>query len=106
MKLITRIPTHLNDGSPVSAESMQTIWMMIAERFGGVSVDPPGSGAWLDEQGKVYDEPSYLVTFATANRSDYVDARQLVIEIGKLLGQKAMYFEVQYFDGVEIIDTT
>ena len=31
-------------------------------------------------------------------------ARELVIQIGRQLGQRAMYFEVRYFDGVEIID--
>ena len=46
---------------------------MIADKFGGVSVDGPGQGAWIGEDGRMLD-------------------------------QKAMYFEVQYFDGVEIID--
>jgi hypothetical protein len=32
------------------------------------------------------------------------EARELVLRIGQKLGQKAMYFEVRYFDGVEILE--
>ena len=48
------------------------------------------------------DEPSYVLTVA-CSREDYSLARQLVIDIGRRLDQRAMYFEVRYFDGVEII---
>lgn len=102
MKITTRIPTHLNDGSAVAESVMQTIRERIATEFGGVSVDGPGQGVWIGDDGKSYDEPSYLVTFAT-DRVNYATARDLVIEIGRMLDQEAMYFEVQYFDGVEII---
>lgn len=102
MKLTTRIPTHLNDGTPVDASTMQTIRVMIANEFGGVSVDGPGQGLWIAADGTPYDEPSYLVTFAASDRSSYAAARKLVMEIGRMLAQEAMYFEVQYFDGVEV----
>ncbi len=103
MKLTTRIPTHYNDGRPVSVEVLGDIRRMIADKFGGVSVDGPGQGAWIGTDGKMYDEASYVVTFAT-ERVRYSEAREVVIAIGRLLEQEAMYFEVQYFDGVEIID--
>ncbi len=104
MKVTTRIPTRLNDGRAVSVEVLGDIRRMIADQFGGVSVDGPGQGAWIGEDGRMYDEASYVVTFAT-ERIRYAEARNLVIKIGQMLEQEAMYFEVQYFDGVEIIDT-
>lgn len=103
MKFITRIPTHLNDGSPVVREVVEAIEAKLVARFGGFTTEAPSHGAWADASGRVYAETAYTVSVA-CSRDDYADAKALVIEIGRMLEQEAMYFEVQYFDGIEIID--
>lgn len=102
MKFITRIPTHLNDGTPVSDEQMQAILMMYVEAFGGFTTEAASEGGWRSESGFDFIEPTIGVS-CVCDRSRYTEARQLILQIGRLLGQEAMYFEVQYFDGVEII---
>ena len=57
----------------------------------------------MDDEGNVYDEESRRLE-VSCPRSRYSEARELVVKIGKRLKQKGMYFEVRYFDGVEIIE--
>jgi hypothetical protein len=103
MLFITRIPTHRNDGTPISDAELEDIKRQIWEAFGGLSLDGPGSGVWVADDGTIYEEASYMVQ-VHCDRSQYHEARALVVSIGRQLGQRAMYFEVRYFDGVEIID--
>lgn len=102
MKWMTRIPTHDNDGNSLEGLVLQTLLHEVRNRFDGYSFDGPGWGAWTDDDGMVYEENSYVLT-VLCERARYLDARNLVIEIGRGLGQKAMYFEVRDVDGVEII---
>jgi len=103
MVFLTRIPTHDNDGRKFSKSVRNKILSKVRETFGGYSLDGPGEGSWMDEDGRVYEEPSYLLT-VFCDRNQYQDARELVIWVGRELEQEAMYFEVRYFDGVEIIE--
>jgi hypothetical protein len=100
---ITRMPTHYNDGTAVPEDVRQEIADRVADAFGGYTLEGPGQGAWRDDGGRVYAEASYRLEVA-CGRERYAEARALVIAIGQRLRQKAMYFEVRYFDGVEIID--
>ncbi len=104
MKFSTRIPTHLNDGSPVAREVTQSILDLVMERFEGFTTEAISTGGWRNESGEDFVEPAFTLSVLCEN-SRYGDARQTVIEIGKMLDQEAMYFEVEYFDGVEIIST-
>ena len=103
MIFITRIPTHRNDATLVSAAELEDIKRQVWEAFGGLSIDGPGSGVWIADDGTIYEENSYMLQ-VHCDRSQYQEARELIISIGRQLGQRAMYFEVRYFDGVEIID--
>lgn len=101
MKFITLIPTERNDGSVVSSVEMQAILQRFWQEFGGSTVDGPVDGHWID-RGTVYQDQCWRVTVSCDN--DKLDqARQLVMEIGRQLGQLAMYFEVQYYDGIQIL---
>jgi hypothetical protein len=100
---ITRIPTHYNDGTPVPKAVLDEITDEVFEAFGGCTLEGPGTGVWRDDQGKVYAEQSFRLEVA-CDRSHYPEAREMVLRIGQRLGQKAMYFEVRYFDGAEILD--
>jgi hypothetical protein len=102
MKWLTRIPTHDNDGKRFAKSVLKAITDVVRDKFGGYSLDGPGLGAWTDDEGMVYEEHSYVLT-VLCDRALYTEAREAVIEIGRRLDQKAMYFEVRDVDGVEII---
>jgi hypothetical protein len=73
----------------------------VRNAFGGYTLEGPFQGAWVADDGKVYEETSYRLEVIIEPAQLQV-ARELVIRIGKQLGQRAMYFEVR--EGGEIID--
>jgi hypothetical protein len=97
------IPLARNDGSRVRADEMQRILANIMTRFGGYSLGTPIRGAWTDATGHRFDDDTQPV-IVSCDRERLEEAKQLVIAIGRQLGQKAMWFEVQYYDGVQILD--
>ncbi len=99
--VITRIPTHRNDGAPISAAARRDILRQVCDTFGGYTLEGPFQGSWVADDGTVYEETSYRLEVLIEPGQLQV-ARELVIGIGKRLGQRAMYFEVR--EGAEIID--
>lgn len=103
MLFTTILPKQRNDGSRVSRREMNAILRGLRERFGGVTVEGEVEGQWVDSaDGKSYGERSLKVTVA-CDRERLHEAEDAVRDIGRQLGQKAMYFEVRYFDGVGIL---
>lgn len=103
MKWTTLIPTRRNDGSRVSRREMREIQTSIWAAFGGASFDGPVAGHWIDTaDGRHYQDECIRATVVCENER-LAEAEQLVRVIGDRLGQKAMYFEVQYFDGVRFV---
>jgi hypothetical protein len=101
MLVITRIPTHRNDGSKVSQRERRAFLTLVRDTFGGYSLEGPFQGAWVGDDGRVYEETSYrLEVLVPADRVG--EARALFVRLGKQLGQRAIYFEVR--EGGEIID--
>lgn len=101
MIVVTRIPTHRNDGTKVSRREMRGIINKVEDAFKGYSLEGPFQGAWIADDGERYEETSYRLEVAIApERLD--EARRLFIAIGKQLGQRAIFFEVR--EGGEIID--
>ncbi len=103
MLVITRIPTHRNDGAPISAAARREILRQVRDTFGGYTLEGPFQGTWVADDGTVYEETSYRLEVLIEPGQLQV-ARELVIGIGKQLGQRAMYFEVRA--GGEVIDIT
>jgi hypothetical protein len=101
MKFVTRIPTHDNQGRKFGRALLRRIYSRIRDTFGGYSLDGPGLGAWTDSDGTVYQEQSYVLTIV-ADRSRRDEVRQMIRDIGRELGQLAMYYEEA--DGAEILD--
>lgn len=99
--VITRIPTHRNDGIQISAGVRRDILPQVRDTFGGYTLEGLFQGAWVADDGTVYEETSYRLEVLIEPGQLQV-ARELVIGIGKQLGQRAMYFEVR--EGAEIID--
>src|ERR1700723_2279755 len=94
MLVITRIPTHRNDGSKISQRERRSILSLVRDTFGGYSLEGPFQGAWVADDGQVYEETSYrLEVLISAERLS--EARDLFTQIGKQLGQRAIYFEVR-----------
>lgn len=103
MKFTTLVPTRRNDGSPVEDAEMRDILRGLRETFGGVTLEGTTEGQWTDD-GTVYLDECWKVSVVTEN-DRYSEAEQAVRDIGKRLGQLAMFFEVQYFDGVRFLRT-
>lgn len=101
MLVITRIPTHRNDGARIGRRERRAILTLVRDTFGGYSLEGPFQGAWVADDGQVYEETSYrLEVLIPPERLG--EARDLFVQIGRRLGQLAVYFEVR--EGGEIID--
>ncbi|HEV3004830.1 MAG TPA: hypothetical protein VGX78_10235 [Pirellulales bacterium] len=101
MLVITRIPTHRNDGSRIKLRERRQILTRVREAFGGYSLEGPFQGSWVADDGQIYEETSYrLEVLVAADRLG--EARELFVAIGKQLGQRAIYWEVR--EGGEVID--
>ncbi len=90
----TRIPTHRNDGSKVSKRELKAILSQVRDAFHGFSLEKPCDGAWVADDGRVYEEQSQKLEVVVSHE-DVNAARELFISIGKQLGQRAIYFEVR-----------
>jgi hypothetical protein len=99
--VITRIPTHRNNGSRVGRRERRQILNLVRDTFGGYSLEGPFQGSWVSDDGRVYDETSYRLEVLVP-AEELSAARDLFERIGRQLGQKAIYFEVR--EGGEIID--
>ena len=97
----TRIPTHRNDGSKVSRRELRAILERVEDAFGGYSLDSPSDGVWVASDGEVFREKSQVLE-VVVSKEEVAEARELFIDIGKQLGQRAIFFEVR--EGGEIID--
>src|ERR1051326_663683 len=88
----TRIPTHRNDGSKVSKRELKAILKRVREKFRGYSLDDPADGAWIADDGKVYEEQSRkLEVVVSAERVN--EARELFLDMGRQLGQRAIFLK-------------
>ena len=101
MLVITRIPTHRNNGAKITQRERRAILNLVRDQFRGYTLEGPFQGAWVADDGRTYEETSYrLEVLVPAERLS--EARALFIQIGRQLGQRAIYFEVR--DEGEIID--
>jgi len=104
MKFTTLIPTHFNDGSEVPEEQLQGYIDVLAIQFGGCSDEGITKGQWVDpEDSALYRDESKRVSVVCDNIL-LEEARTAVIQIGVALRQRAMYFEVRDYDGVQILE--
>lgn len=101
MLVITRIPTHRNDGSRISRQQRRAILTLVRDAFGGYSLEGPFQGAWIADDGRVYEETSYRLEVLIPPER-LAEARELFVRIGRQLGQLAIYFEVR--ESGEIIE--
>jgi hypothetical protein len=91
------IPVNDNDGRPFAAETFVGIKVRIEKAFGAFRWLSPQEGTW---KGQV--ELTHEIEIAI-NPRRVKELRELVCQIGRELGQKAMYFDAS-LPSVEIID--
>ena len=104
MKFTTLIPLRFDDGREVPDEQLQRIIDELAAEFGGCSEEGVTKGQWIDPASSTLFRHESIRVSVVSDRSMLDEARQAVIRIGKELGQRAMYFEVRDYDGVQILE--
>jgi hypothetical protein len=104
MKFTTLIPTHFNDGREVSASALRKIMHRLSKTFGGCSDEGITKGQWIDPADSVHYLDECVRVSVLCDRVMLATARTMVIRIGQQLNQRAMYFEVRDYDGVQILE--
>src|SRR5437899_11371161 len=94
MLVVTRIPTYRNDGSKISRRERRSLLTVVRDTFGGYTLEGPFEGAWVADDGRVYEETSYRLEILVLPER-IREARELFTRMGKQLGQRAIYFEVR-----------
>ena len=103
MLFTTMIPVADNDGNEFPPPTLQDVFDRLAAVGQGSTVDGPTQGTWIDpDSGETFRDECWRVK-VSCEREQLEAARQLVLQIGDELEQLAMYFEVQYYDGVQIL---
>jgi hypothetical protein len=103
IQIITLIPTNYNDGQRIPAKVFRKFEDKLLEIAGGFSIDGIMAGGWMDNN-ELYRDRSRKYIIAVANNKKLKEIRQAVIEIGRELGQKAMYFEIKRDAEIKIIN--
>ncbi len=104
MKFTTLMPVRFNDGRKVPLHQLRRFLDELAIEFGGCSDEGLTKGQWIDPKDSIhYRDESRRVT-VVCDRVLLDEARKAVLRIGRTLGQRAMYFEVRDYDGVQILE--
>ena len=82
MLVVTRIPTHRNDGSKISRRERRAILTLVRDTFGGYTLEGPFEGAWVADDGRVYEESSYRLEILVPPER-VSEARELFTQMGK-----------------------
>jgi hypothetical protein len=108
MTFTTIIPKYRNDKKKVARTELDEILDTLVDQFGGITGEGETVGEWIDpENGLRYKDKGVKVTVA-CDSERLAEAEEAVRQIGRRLGQKVMYLEVRYYDGVRFlrIDST
>jgi hypothetical protein len=88
------LPTVDNTGRHFTEEEWRTALMLLTREFGGLTHGPEYEGWWQDAQGALHREP-VRVLLVTFDRDRLPAFRRTVREVGRRLGQEAMYFRLE-----------
>jgi hypothetical protein len=102
MKFTTLIPTTWNDGTPIDAGLLTRMIDSLWRPFGGMTKQESISGHWVDDDGTEFADICIQISIE-CERGHLTDAIKRVRRIGKRLEQRAMYFEVSGYDGVQFL---
>lgn len=104
MMVVTIIPTRRNDGTAVTKRELRRILDGLTEQFGGHTVESQTEGEWIDPQSKSRFRDQGLKVTVACDRERLAEVENAIRKIGRQLGQKAMWCEVRYSDGVRILN--
>jgi hypothetical protein len=102
MKFTTLIPTTWNDGTPIKSAVLERVLDALWRPFRAMTKEGYVTGHWIDEDGTEFTD-TCLKVFIECDRSRLVEAIKAVKRVGRRLRQRAMYFEVDGYDGVQIL---
>jgi hypothetical protein len=102
MKFTTLLPTTRNDGTAFTPAVLQRIIASLWRPFRGATEEGPVRGHWIDDDGSEFTDVCIKVSIE-CERERRAQAMRAVKRIGRKLGQRAMYFEVDGYDGVQIL---
>jgi hypothetical protein len=102
VKFTTLIPTTDNTGRPfkhsVRVRLIESLW----RPFRGMTDEGFVTGHWIDEDGTEFRDVCSKISIE-CDRSRLLEAIRAVRRVGRKLGQRAVYFEVSGYDGVQIL---
>src|SRR5947209_8681348 len=104
MKFTTLIPTTTNDGTYVKQSALERMVDQLWRPFRGMTNEGQVTGHWIDEDGTEYRDECVKITIE-CERDRLPEAIQAVRRLGRKLRQRAMYFEVVGYDGVQFLHT-
>ena len=102
MKFTALIPRAFNDGTPVPPELLERLIKDLSEPFGGMTREDGIQGCWVDVDGTEYRDETIRISIV-CDRERLQEALKAVRRIGRKLKQKAIYFEVFGYDGVQFL---
>jgi hypothetical protein len=102
VKFTTFIPTTRNDGTPVKPSVLHRVVDSLRRPFRGVTKEGYVTGHRIDEDGTEFTDVCLKVVIE-CDRDRLFEAIKAVRRVGRRLGQRAMYFEVAGYDGVQIL---
>jgi hypothetical protein len=104
VKFTTFIPTTRNDGTPFKPSVLHRAVDALWRPFRGATEEGLVTGHWIDDDGTEFTDVCLKVSIE-CDRDRLSEAIRAVRRIGRRLGQRAMYFEVAGYDGVQILRT-
>jgi hypothetical protein len=102
VKFTTLIPTTWNDETAIKASILARLSEGLWRPFGGMTNEGFVSGHWIDEDGTEFHDTCVKVSIE-CDRSRLQEAIKAVRRIGRRLKQRAMYFEVSGYDGLQVL---
>jgi len=102
VKFTTFIPTTRNDGRAFKPSVLERVVDALWRPFRGVTKEGYVTGHWIDDDGTEFTDVC-LKLFIECDRSRLFEAIKAVRRVGRRLGQRAMFFEVSGYDGVQIL---
>jgi hypothetical protein len=101
MKFTTLLPTNWNDGTAIKRPFLDRVLKALWRPFGAMTQEGPVTGHWIDNGMEFTD--TCLKVSIDCDRSRLQEAMRGVRRAGRKLAQRAMYFEVAGYDGVQIL---
>lgn len=102
MKFTTLIPTTYNDGTRVKPLVLAGLIDGLWRPFGGFTNEGLITGRWIDTDGEEYSDTCVKVSIE-CDRDRLLEAIRAFRRVGRRLSQRAMYFEVSGYDGVQML---